>query len=406
MQTNTFELNKDIFWVGVTDYDLRVFDITMETLYGTTYNAYFIKGSHKSALVDTSKANFNEDYLAKLNTLIDIKTIDYLILNHTEPDHSGSIEKILDMNPDIIIVASSPALSNIKEIVNRPFHSLRTKDDTVISLGNKTLRFFNLPNLHWPDTLFTYLEEDEILFTCDFFGAHYAFEGVLAKNVKDQTIYKEAFKYYFDSIMSPFKPFVLKALETIKRLKIKYIATSHGPVIDNSNLEEVQKLYKEWATPFTKREVPLVVIPYASAYGYTAKMAQMIKEGLEEAFFTKVDVELYDLVETPLKDIVKRIEEAEGLLIGSTTILNDSVKPVWDLLSSLNPVIHGLKFASAFGSYGWSGEAVKFIMERLTQLKMKTIEGIRIRFNPSSSQLQEAFDFGKKFGFFMQGISK
>jgi len=402
MQTKVKKLADKIYWVGVNDYDLRVFDIIMETEFGSTYNAYLVIGSEKTALIDTAKVDFQDDYIAKVQSLVDIKKIDYVVLNHTEPDHSGSVAKLLDLNPELTIVATAAGLANLKEIVNRPFKSVQAKDDAVLSLGNRSLRFFTLPNLHWPDTMFTWLEADKILFTCDFFGAHYAFEGVFAKNVKEPEDYRKALKDYFDAIMSPFKKFVLKGLDRIKDLPLKYVATSHGPVLDETNIEEAKALYAKWAEIKPKNSVPLVVIPVASAYGYTKKMSEEVKRGIEAGFAGNVKVEVYDVVGTMTHYIVDRIEAADAFLIGSTTILSDTLKPIWDILSSLNPVVNGGKFASAFGSYGWSGEAVPNIMARLAQLKMKTIEGYRLRFNPSEDQLKEAFAFGLKFAGFMQ----
>ncbi|MFA5006644.1 MAG: FprA family A-type flavoprotein [Candidatus Izemoplasmatales bacterium] len=403
MQTKVKKLAEKLWWVGVNDYDLRVFDIVMETEFGTTYNAYLVVGSEKTALIDTAKVNFQDDYIAKVQSLVDFKDIDYVVLNHTEPDHSGSVARLLDLNPDLTVVATAAGLSNLKEIVNRPFKAVQAKDDAVLSLGNRSLRFFTLPNLHWPDTMFTWLEEDKILFTCDFFGAHYAFEGVFAKNVKNQDDYRKALKDYFDAIMSPFRKFVQKGLERIKDLPLKYVATSHGPVLDETNIEEAKALYAKWAEIRPKNEIPLVVIPIASAYGYTLKMSAEVKKGVEAAFEGKVKVETIDIVGTMTHYIVDRIQAADAFLIGSTTILADTLKPVWDILSSLNPIVDGGKFASAFGSYGWSGEAVPNILARLAQLKMKTIEGLRIRFNPSADQLREAYDFGIRFANFMRG---
>ncbi|MBN2504475.1 MAG: FprA family A-type flavoprotein [Bacilli bacterium] len=397
MQTNTLPLSKTVHWVGVNDYDLRIFDIVMETKFGTTYNAYLIKGKDKTALIDTTKANFGDDFIAKVESLEAIDKIDYLVLNHTEPDHSGSVIQILEKNPEITIIASGPGLSNLKEILNRPFKSIRATDDLKISLGDKELSFFIQPNLHWPDTLFTYLPDERMLFTCDYFGAHYAFEGVFAKNVPDRNDYVEALKNYFDSIMSPFKPDVIRALDKIKDLDLEYIATSHGPVLDETIMEEAKKLYRQWATESKKNAEPLIVMAIASAYGYTAKMADRIALAIEKELQGKVRVEKYDVVEADTKTIVSRIVEADAFLIGTTTILKDTVKPIWDILVELNPEIHGKKIASAFGSYGWSGEGVINVMQRLAQLKMKTIDGLRIRFNPSEDQLNLADDFGIRF---------
>jgi len=403
MQKNTFKLTEDIFWVGVKDDALRVFDITMYTEFGTTYNAYLVLGSEKSAIIDTAKVNFYEDFLAKIESIIDIRNIDYLIMNHTEPDHSGSAKKILEKNPNIMVVASAPGLSNLKEIVNMPFQSIRAKDDLKISLGNRTLSFSLQPNLHWPDTMFTYIEEEQVLFTCDFFGAHYAMDGVLAKTVINRPQYIEGMKYYFDCIMSPFKKDVERALNYLDTIPVRYVATSHGAVLDESILSDAKQLYRNWSALDDKNSKPLVIIPYTSVYGYTKMMVPKVVEGLQLAFSNNVDIEVYDLIESLLETVVERIKKADGFLLGSTTILGDAVKPAWDVLTSLNPQIEGGKFASIFGSYGWSGEGVKFLQERLHQLKMKTFEGLRIRFQPSESQLEEVKNYGYQFGLFMQG---
>jgi len=402
MQTNIFEVENNVFWIGVNDYDLRVFDIVMETKFGTTYNAYLVIGSEKTALIDTTKLNFKDDYIAKLNSLYDISKIDYLIMNHTEPDHAGSIASLIDINPNLTIIATTPGINNIKEIINRPFKSITAKDGLEISLGNRSLTFFPLPFLHWPDTMFTYMKEEAMLFTCDFFGAHYAFEGVLAKNVKNIGDYRYAIKYYFDSIMSPFKKFVNKALDRIDTLNIKYVLTGHGPVVDSTNLDECKVVYREWAKPRKKNVIPLVVIPYASAYGYTEKMAYAIKEGILAGFNHKVDIELYDLVVTPLDKVIERIEASDAFLIGTTTIVGDTVKLVWDILSTLNGTVHGGKPAAAFGSYGWSGEGPEFVHARLLQLKMKMMDPLKIKFNPSTEQLKDIIAYGERFAAFMQ----
>ncbi|MFH0993684.1 MAG: flavodoxin domain-containing protein, partial [bacterium] len=230
-----------------------------------------------------------------------------------------------------------------------------------------------------------------------------AFEGVLAKNVAAPADYAKAMKYYFETIMAPFKKFVLRALDRIKDLPIRYVATGHGPVVDETNLEITKSVYADWAMTAPKPTIPRVVIAYASAYGYTEKMAFAIHQGIEAAFAGQVLVELHDLVTTKTEDVIASIETAQGFLIGSTTILGDTLPPVWDLLARLNPQLHGGKFASGFGSYGWSGEAVFHIINRLGQLKMKTIEGLRIRFNPSEDQRREAQAFGVRFSDFMQG---
>lgn len=401
MQTNTLALTKDIHWVGVNDYDLRVFDIVMATEFGTSYNSYLVKGKEKTALIDTAKANFTDDFMAKVSSLVDVDCIDYLILNHTEPDHSGAVISLIEAHPDITVIATSPGLANLKEILNRPFKSVRATDQLTIDLGGKTLSFMILPNLHWPDTMFTYLEEDKVLFTCDFFGSHYAFEGVYAAKVPSKTDFVAAFENYFFSIMSPFKPFVVKALDRIEHLELDLILTSHGPIIDQTFMEEAFSLYRQWSKPTLDNDVPLIVIPLASAYGYTARLAEAISQGIRNQMKDQVKIEILDVVENNPDIIVERIRAADAFLIGTTTILKDAPKPIWLIMSELNPEIDGRKKASAFGSYGWSGEGVGNVIERLRQLKMVVKDGLRVRFNPSKEQLQEAYEFGRGFAQFL-----
>ena len=401
MQKNTLALKNDIYWVGVNDYDLRVFDIVMATEFGTSYNSYIVKGKEKTALIDTAKANFTEDFMAKVSSLIEVERIDYLILNHTEPDHSGAVIRLIEQHPEITVIATSPGLANLKEILNRPFKSLRATDQLTIDLGGKTLSFMILPNLHWPDTMFTYLKEDNVLFTCDFFGSHYAFEGVYAAKVPSKTDFVSAFENYFFSIMLPFKPFVVKALDRIEHLELNLIMTSHGPIIDQTFMKEAFSLYRQWSKPNLKHDIPLIVIPLASAYGYTAKIAEAISQGMRDQMKEAVQIEILDVVDNDPDIIVARIRAADAFLIGTTTILKDAPKPIWLILSELNPEIDGRKKATAFGSYGWSGEGVSNVLERLKQLKMVVKDGLRVRFNPSQDQLQEAYDFGRDFAQFL-----
>ncbi|MGE0003015.1 MAG: FprA family A-type flavoprotein [Candidatus Izemoplasmatales bacterium] len=402
MQKDIYPLQKDIYWVGVIDQTLGVFDITEFTEFGSTYNAYLVVGSEKSAIIDTAKVNFSEDFLAKIESIIPLSKIDYLVLNHTEPDHSGSVQTLLEKNPHLTVISSAPGLSNLKEIVNLPFHSIRAKEDLEISLGDKTLTFSLQPNLHWPDTMFTYIPETHALFTCDFFGAHYAYEGVVSSVMKNADEYIGAMKYYFECLMTPFKKDVHRALDWIESKEVSFVGTSHGAVIDDRFLDQAKALYRAWAEIPARNEIPMIAIPYTSVYGYTRQMLPYVVKGVQEAFEGKVQVEVYDLVETTREDVIQAIRQSDGFLIGSTTILGDAVKPVWDLLTSLNPQIDGGKPAGVFGSYGWSGEGVKYVQDRLGQLKMKTVEPFRIRFQPSTEQLEECVAYGKSFGEFVK----
>ena len=391
------ELKKDLFWVGIEDYELRTFDIVMHTEYGTSYNSYLLKGSEKTALFETAKVSFFEDYLKHIESVCDVKDIDYIIMNHTEPDHAGSIEKLIAMNPEIKVVATPTAINFLKEIINHDFYSIPVKENDTLSLGNKTLQFMMLPNLHWPDTMYTFDVEDKALFTCDSFGSHYATDEVLRSKVTDEQAYLGAAKYYFDNIIGPFKnPYMINALERIKGLDFDMICTGHGPVLD-SHIDDLLKLYRTWCTPENPNDRKTVVIPYVSAYGYTAQLARQIAKGINDS--GNVAVKLFDMVQE--KDIGKvsaEISFADAVLFGTPTIVGEALAPIWALTTSMFAATDKGKLASAFGSYGWSGEGVPHILERLKQLHMNVVDGFRVRFKPDENQLKDAYDYGYSFG--------
>ncbi|WP_027293026.1 FAD-dependent oxidoreductase [Robinsoniella sp. KNHs210] len=391
----TLELKKNLYWTGIKDKDLRVFDIIMETEFGTTYNSYLIKGSEKTALFETAKFKFFDTYLEELEQLVDINKIDYIIVDHTEPDHAGSVEKLIEMNPNIKIVGTAVAISFLKNIVNRDFYSIAVKENDTLSLGDKTLHFMILPNLHWPDTMYTYIAEDKVLVTCDSFGSHYTFDGVLRSQVTDEDGYMRALKYYFDNIIGPFKPYMLKALNRIENLDIDMICTGHGPVLD-CNIQEIMDTYRQWSTVINPNQQKTVVIPYVSAYGYTAEIAEEIAKGIRES--GKIDVHLHDMVTSDKDEVLADIGFADGILFGTPTIVGEALKPIWDLTTSMFACTHGGKLASAFGSFGWSGEGVSHIVERLKQLRMKVVDGLKIKFKPGKNDLIEAYDYGYDFG--------
>ncbi|MBC7961274.1 MAG: FprA family A-type flavoprotein [Vallitaleaceae bacterium] len=386
----------DIYWIGALDYDIRVFDIVMETKYGTTYNAYLVKGSSKTVLFETVKEKFFDEYLKRLTALTSVEDIDYIIVNHTEPDHAGSIAKLLQMNPEITLIGTSIALKYLAGITNMTFKSKVAKEGEVLDLGGKTVQFISVPNLHWPDSMYSYIPEDKALFTCDSFGCHYCSDAVFNDCIDED--FTDAYKYYFDAIMSPFKPFVLKALQKIAPLDIETICPGHGPVL-RMDIPKYLKMYQDWSLPH-KVDTNYIVIPYVSAYGYTKLLAEKIKEGIEsEGLVAK----MYDLVEEDKEEVLAQMQDAIGLLFGSPTILSDALPPIWELLYSLNPIIHKGKYAGSFGSYGWSGEAVTFIDERLKQLRFKVpMTGLKIVFNPSEDQQEEALAFGKYFAAFIK----
>lgn len=394
MQTK--EIAKDLYWVGTLDPDLKVFDIIMETKYGTSYNSYLLKGSEKSVLFETTKEKYFESYLETLQQLVSIQDIEYIVIDHTEPDHAGSIGKMLDQNPKIKLVGSAAAINFVKEICNRDFTSVIVKEGDTLSLGDKTLRFLSVPNLHWPDTIYTYIEEDKALITCDSFGTHYCLDAITNDKIENQDDYMESLRYYFDNIMGPFKPYVLDAVNKIKNLPIDVICPGHGPVLVENPMKIVE-IYRQWSVEVNPNEKKTVIIPYVSAYGYTKMLAEKIREGIVAS--GDIDVKLHDMVDADYGLVVEELKWADGILLGTPTIIGEALKPIWDLTSSIFAKTHGKKLAAAFGSYGWSGEGVPHMMERLRQLGMNVYgTGLRVKFKPSASQLQDAYEFGYNFG--------
>ena len=383
----TLKLRENFYWTGIVDANLRVFDIIMYTEFGTTYNSYVLKAGDKTILFETAKEKFFDEYLENLREIIDVEHIDYLVVEHTEPDHAGSVEKLLDLNPGMKIIATGCALGFLKEIVNRDFTGIAARDNMAMTIGDRTLRFLFVPNLHWPDTMYTYIEEEQILVTCDSFGSHYAFDGVLLSKVTDWEDYMKATKYYYDNIIGPFKPFMLKALARVRDFDISMICTGHGPVIDNK-IDQILNLYEEWSTVVNPNPHKTVVIPYVSAYGYTKSLAEKIADGIRAS--GEIDVRAYDMVEADPSKVLEELGFADGILLGSPTILGEALKPIWDLTTSIFAGTHGQKLASAFGSYGWSGEAVPHLLDRLRQLNMKVEEGFKVRLKPDENNLQDA----------------
>jgi flavorubredoxin len=391
---STLKINDDVTWIGILDRDIVTFDIVMETVFGTTYNSYFIN-AEKKAVIDTAKETFRDEYLAKIRSVTNPADIEIIVANHTEPDHSGNIKHLLEIAPKAKVYGSRQAINYLNEIINHPFPSEIVKDGDTLSLGNKTLRFISAPNLHWPDTMYTYLEEDQLLFTCDSFAAHYCDERMFNDLIGD---YSEAFDYYFNVILKPFSKFMLKAIERIAPLEISTLCPGHGPIIREGIKDIIQKTKKlsEIYLADSVCEGNSVLITYVSAYGFTKQMAETIAEGIRD----KIDCEIkvVDIEKILLGELEELIVRSNALLIGSPTINQNTVLPVYKLFSLINPIRDKGKKAAAFGSYGWSGEAVKLIEEHLRQLKLNIVlEGFSSRFAPGEAKAEMLKEFGRNF---------
>ena len=396
MKNEIINLTPDVKWIGVKDPDLATFDVVMETKYGTTYNSYFIDADKKT-IVEATKENFWEEYLAKIQELCNPADLQYIIVNHTEPDHTGNLKNLLSIAPNATVVGTGNAIRYLRELMKMDFKNLAVKDGDTLDLGNKTLRFISAPNLHWPDTMFTWLEQDRVLFTCDSFGAHFSSAHLFDDEVTDRHAYEESFKYYFDVILAPYSKFMLKAIDKIKELPISMIATGHGPVL-RRDWKKIVELSRQYAEEAMKKPVtPVVFIPYVSAYQKTGQVASLLAEGVRQA--GNIEAHVLDIELAPLGEVEQNIAHASAYLIGSPTINQNILLPIYKCFALINPIRDKGKPAAGFGSFGWSGEAKKIIRTNLENLKLSVFdEEMFVKFTPDQQDSERAIAFGKAFG--------
>ncbi len=371
------QIRPGIHWVGVRDPDLEIFDVVIPTEYGTTYNSYVLEAD-EPVLIDGVKKEFEEEWFAKLEQVIDLAELRHVVVNHTEPDHSGSIKELLRRAPHVIVHGTRPALQFLSEQVNMDFQKRIVGENDVLDLGNRRLRFIMAPFMHWPDTMWTFLEGEGVLFTCDGFGSHFCFpEGKILAS-QQEVDFTGAVEYYFEKIMGPFRGKVQEALPKLVGLELDLIATGHGPILD-VDVERFIKLYDEWSRVGHSPERKRIVVAYASAYGHTKRMAELIAEGA--AGNPLVDVLLLDAAQADPDAVAEAVSSFDALIVGSPTINADAVYPVWRVLEAVSAITAKGKAAAVFGNYGWSGEAVALLEERLE--KMRLVVGhppLKVRF--------------------------
>ena len=368
-------LKEDVYSVGAVDWDRRIFDELIQIPNGTSYNSFVVKGKKKTALVDTVDPTKSLELLDNLRKLeVDI---DYLVINHAEQDHSGTIPQILEIYKNAIVVTNSKCKELLSEFLMIPDEKFMVVGDgESLDLGDKTLEFIITPWVHWPDTMVTYLHEDKILFTCDFFGSHMATSQLFAS----EDIYNPAKRYYAE-IMMPFRSIIKKNLEKLEHLEIEIIAPSHGPIYENP--EFIIDAYKDWTSDNTKNEV---VIPYISMHGSTQRMVDYLVDSLIER---NVMVKPLNLTYTDMGDLALDLVDATTMVIASPTVLtgpHPSVVYAAYLANALRPK---LKFVSVMGSYGWGGRMLDQITSMIGSLKAEIITPLIIKGFP------EADDFKK-----------
>ena len=385
--TETIEIHPGVHWLGAKHPELRVFDDLFPTEHGTTYNSYLILGKEKNVLIDTVKVKFVDQFLDKVKSLIPLEKLDYIVVNHAEPDHSGSLSYLLEHCPNVTVLSTQAAKNFVGNMIHKPFKSQVVKDGDTVDLGGRTLRFIMAPFLHWPDTMFTKLEEDNLLFSCDAFGAHYcATNSMFNDEVEDFTSARE---FYFDCLMRPFKDKVLMAIDKIRTDTIDMICPSHGPILRTDPWGAIQQ-YEQWSKPtsFSKK----IVLLYISPHGNTQKMAEAVVSG---ARIDGVAVDSYHIVGLADNELRKLMEEADALVFGVPTINRDVPKPMWDVLAFLSTVKLKTNIAGIFGSYGWSGESCKMVEERLKGMGFKLVsDPVRTMFTPTPDVLEQCQQLG------------
>lgn len=367
-------IGEGVYWVGAVDWDRRVFDSLVPLPEGTSYNAYLILGGEKNVLLDTVDPSM-EDVL--LSHLEGVEKIDYVVSHHAEQDHSGSLPAVLQKYRDAKVVAAPLGKKMLIDHLPIPENRFITvKDGEALSLGDKTLRFIYTPWVYWPETMVSYLHEDKILFTCDFFGSHLATNDLYA----DEAHVYDAAKRYYAEIMMPFSRMIRKNLRKIKEYEIGMIAPSHGPIY--ARPEFILKAYQEWVSSEPKN---VVVLPYVSMHGSTEKMVEYLVGALTER---GVKVELFNLAVTDIGKLAMAMVDAATLVIGSPTVLggpHPSAIYAAYLINTLKPKV---KFASIIGSYGWGARVVKQLSDLMSDLKVEMLDPILCRGLPKESDFK------------------
>ena len=396
------ELANGVHWIGALDQGLREFDVILKTANGTSYNAYCVRGSGGVAVIDTVKESHSADFFARLEAVARYDEITAIVLNHLEPDHTGALPELMRRAPQARLYISFKAQIMLKGLLKSEeltYTPVNTGD--TVNLGDRTLRFLHTPYLHWPDTQCTWLEEEGFLFSGDVFGCHFCDSRLFNDKTGD---FRFSFEYYYQHIMRPFREHVLAALDIIEPLDIKLIAPAHGPILRDAPANYVRR-YRQLAAPQLANEAQedkTLLIFYISAYGNTARMAQAIRDGAEEVDGVRVSV--YDLQGGEVSPFVDLVEAADAIVFGSPTINGDAVKPVWDLLSSLAVVNVKEKLGGAFGSYGWSGEAVAMLEDRMRGLKLRVpVKGVKVKLVPTDAELSQCHAFGRDLSLHLTG---
>lgn len=386
---NAIKLTDNVYWVGAIDWKIRDFH-GYATDRGTTYNAYLILGD-KITLIDTVKKPFKQELINRISSVINPEKIDYIISNHAEMDHSGCLPEIIELVKPEKVFASTMGVKALDGHFHAGLDLIPVKTGDDLDIGGLTLSFIETKMLHWPDSMFTFVKEEGILFSQDGFGMHLATKKIFDDEIPEFILEAEAEKY-FANILMPYSDKILALLEQVAamNLPIKMIATDHGPIW-RTRIPMILSLYKKWAE---HKPVPRAIVVYDTMWESTAKMAAAIGEGISDA---GIEIKILPLEASHRSDVATEVLNASAIIVGSSTLNNNIFPTVADVLTYLKGLKPSNLIGAAFGSYGWSGEAVKQINEYLSAMQVELVnDGMRIKYVPTQDDLQQCYDFGKQ----------
>jgi len=390
----SFNIKNNVHWVGKIDWELERFHgYEYSTHRGSTYNSYLIK-EDKIALIDTVWGPYSKEFVENLSKVTDLSKIDYVIANHAEPDHSGALPELMRHIPDTPIYCTKNGLKSFKGQYHQNWNFKVIKTGDKLSLGNKELVFVEIPMLHWPDSMLCYLTGDNLLFSNDAFGHHFASELMFSDLVDQAELYAECIKYYAN-ILTPFNPMVTNKIKEILSLNLPLdmICPSHG-LIWRDRPEQIVEQYLKWADNYQENQITII---YDTMWNGTRKVAESIAQGIRESD-KEVVIKLHHLEKRDKNDVITDIFKSKGVIVGSPTINGGILTSVAAILE----MIKGLKFknkkAAAFGCYGWSGESAKIISDSLEESGFEMVdEAFKVNWNPDNSCIEKCIEYGKRF---------
>lgn len=388
------EITPKITWVGKIDYELRKFHgDQITTQHGSSYNSYLIR-DEKNILIDAVYYPYTDEFISNLQKVIDLDKIDLIVVNHSEPDHSGAITKLMEIIPNTPIYCTATGAKALKGQYHKDWNFVVVKNGDTISTGSDELMFIEAPMMHWPDTMMCYLKNDKILFSNDVFGQHFAESSMFDDLVNECDLFFESEKY-FANIISPFSKKAAKKLTEIEQMNLGFnlICPAHG-VIWRKNIDKILQLYKKWTNAELENQITIV---YDSMYGNTRKIAEAITRGIIQAN-NGMKFALHSIAASDGSDIITDIFRSKGVIIGSSAINNGILNSIAGILEEISNLDATNKKAAAFGSYGWSPKAIDGIGEKLKNSGyLVELPVLKVQWSPDEEQLSKAEAFGKEF---------